>query len=342
MRKKLQHLGSLTILLLFGFTVTTLSAIPTYAASLTTTSITMNPDTEGVVNNPVINFTTIGAIPTNGTFALNFPSEFSLTGLVAGDITVAGTGITTTSKSISGNTVTVTITAGSAATGVDISVTFANSHITNPSTSGEYFIGILTYDSGASPVDNGSVKAVIDNANNANTANMKINAEVFQQCTMSLGTADIINLGSLVIGSDSIGSHDVTINCNAASFNFSLSDSVNGMYNGAVSFADATTAATNPTSATLASCVATNPQGCFGVHVTESYADTDLSCDSDLATATQYSGINDATAITACAGAGPVDANTNTITVAYGARITANSQAGVYTDTVTYTLAPTF
>ncbi len=326
-------LGMATMLLNFGL----VSAAPL-------TGVSSSADTRLEAADPAsytVDFTTVGTVPVGGSVYLSFPAQFDLINVAPADVAPTFGGTSTGTVTVTGNMIKLVIATADLEAGAQ---SIAIDDVINPDDSGEYYIGILTTLADGTGVDEGAAQAKIGNANDEDNANILVTAQLFQQCTMDLGAADIIDLGLLVLNTPALGQHLVTIDCNAETFTVNLTDEVTQFDNGVTQFVDASTAAANPTSETLASCVATNTEGCFGVHVSEDYADADLACDADLAEASEFAGLSDVTATTICNGSAPVDSASAAqhITVQYGAVAGADSTSGVYTDLITYVLTPSF
>jgi hypothetical protein len=233
-------------------------------------------------------------------------------------------------------------------------------------------VGIITTDASGGILDTGAVDGVIDNANDVNYDNILISASLFQQCTLDLGSDDILDLGVLALGNVSDESHTVSVQCNADNgFTVSVLDSGgfsqvaytsptqdhNSASDG-VTFGDATTVNANPTSDLLSVCA--DAQGCFGIHIARSTGapDPDMTCDPDLASGTaedgtlasvtgEYAGIDGTggTATVLCSATDPVTADATDgfdFTAHYAVAMKADAPAGVYSDLVVFVLSPNF
>ncbi len=310
-----------------------------------TTELVLSDNTENTASTVGITFKNCSPIPAGGSLLLNFPSQWNLAGVLPSDIAISSPSVSST-ITINGNMITLVPTSLIVAdTNINILIGDVNLP-TNPPNSGVYYVGILTTDETGRQLDEGSVDGVIDNANNANVDNVMITAQLFQQCSLDLGSADIIDLGLLVINTDSSGSHNAQVDCNAETFTLALTDETNGFRNSnGDALGDATSVTADPTAGTLDTCV--DPDGCFGVTVnggTQQSGDANFSCDTSFTSSSVYSGLSDTQPITICSGTGPVDSagKAEFFTVAYGARVQPDASAGIYSDLIFYTLTPSF
>lgn len=367
MEKAIQKKLSLVSLLAMGVMLMSFLALApkAYAAGIT---ISVDPDTattdeqeEGYAGAEwEFQFTVDTAIPVDGEIIVTFPSEF--TNIASGNVTATvAPGTATLAATGTGNTVTLTVGTATLAATTD-TVTFNITGVTNPTHSGEYYIGILTADDNGTTLNSGAAKAEIGNSIDDQEANVMITGQIYQQCTMDLGTADVYDLGILAIDAATTtdgNEHLVSVNCNVDGSNdsndpydsaFSIQVTDNGGF--AIDNSDASktfaNVAAHDTDGNVAAgevgaldATCTDDQGCFGMKIENvSVTDTDFICDADL-TGTDYTGTTlAANAIKVCGGKDPV--STSSFDVEYGVYTKADAPAGIYNNVVYYTLNANF
>ncbi len=141
---------SVLLALMLALSFSLIPAVPVSAAPLSGESVTPTSATVGASTDYDIAFTTATDIPlSTGTIVITFPvaaNEYDLSTVVEGDVSVTddGSAYTYTSAVINSGAGTVTITAGGSAIAASsaVVVTIGNSHIVNPTASGDYTINI--------------------------------------------------------------------------------------------------------------------------------------------------------------------------------------------------------
>lgn len=133
-----------------------------------------------------LNFTPSTPIPDGGQVVLTFPAQYSLSAITDADISATGTNIVNTSETIDtlNNTITSTLTTSGVVTSA-VSYTIDTSPgITNPSNAGNYVVGISTYSSSHTLLDEGTA------VTNISAAGI-INAVVTEALLMTINTPTI-------------------------------------------------------------------------------------------------------------------------------------------------------
>lgn len=306
------------------------------AAGITPT-VTPSSQTVSTSSNVTLSFTPVTPITTGSTIIVGIPSGYTGgAALTTSDISVTGTNITSTvSSGFSATGFTSTLTTSANVTTAVTIVIGGTNKLSSPAAAGNYAFTVTTSvgDSGANFQYVGQANVVLVRAvvpvslsfairNSADTANTN---------TCDMGTLSVASIGSC--------SYRLKVGSNAASYAISVSTSGN-FTNGAYSFANAAAGATG-----TALSAGTER---YGAIITGGSA-----TNGSVALATAYSaGANSVSYVNGSAATlltvtgqnnpGVSSDTTNTSLVTHNAATSSTTAAGLYTQTVTYTVLPTF
>lgn len=291
------------------------------AANLTTVAVNGGSIINATTQVTTVSFTPVTALTNGSVVYVTYPSTYTDTGLVFGDIDVANGATDLTEGVITVDTTAnlITIPVTTVTTGTSpVTLTFSNSHLASATAE------VATFAVSTSVGDRGVVAVSTASANV-----VAVSATVLPSLSMALVTTNA-NLGILSSSAvtDSAGQTAVTVSTNAGA-GYSLS-------------ASATTS--DATNMPLASRNALGTPGTpgFGVFVGS------VSDAANGGVLTSVAGFNSTTAATAINGTpaaiasstGP--ANGDVVNVKYAGGISALTPAGAYTLTTTYTISGSF
>ncbi len=132
-----------------------------FAGGMSSVSVTLTDYTVSATPiNTTIVFDPDGSVNSNDGIQINFQSDFDISSVVDGDISVtqtnSGTDITKGTASVSGQNLQIPITTESDTPSGQITIIITNNNIVNPTSSSTYLITISTYDLGADNAFGGS------------------------------------------------------------------------------------------------------------------------------------------------------------------------------------------
>lgn len=354
---------------------------PTYASQLGLVSATASSSAPSVSTNYMVQFTTVNPIGgyTGSTTRITFDpagSAFDVTAVAVGDVDISrsGGGLNMVSNSglCSGvaNQIYVSAISGGAPDYIElttcttdtiaagaITVSFSNSHITNPVTPGSYVVrvnGTMTDlgDTRVAIINRVTMSGTIEPNLTFSVISVATSSPVNGDMTSTSTTATAIGFGTLSVGTSSIAAQDITVQTNAL-HGFSVTvtenqDLTSG--NGATinAFRDG-----NPApGGVLASPAAWGaaPAGTIGSpntygHMGITSEDSDLP-GGDIFGSQLYGGLTATSTRTVLYHTGPADASTANIgrtRVGYRVQITSLQEAGNdYTNQITYVCTPIF
>ena len=323
--------------------------------SITTTQGVVDPTDKCVNSDMTITFEPETALQTGWQVVLsipnNYPAGFDDFGtLDDGAVTVTGDNITSTTETFAtaGSapdimyyiTSTLTVTGSQSNTITMVIGDGATKQLQNPCYAGTYGVGIATFETDGTPHEFGMAYVLIDDSDAI------VTALVASQCTL-YWTDDQIDLGLLLINTQVYGEHQVVLDCNAVDgVDFLVSDGASGLTNGLgsdvddVSYTDA--GSNNSYLNDSLQQIETGEE--FGINLNTA------NCTSGTLAITD-GGAGGFTSVNSFAGLQSTDtlaAQTTTqvdtcaFNTRYAASIDANTIAGYYTDTVTYTLQARF
>lgn len=283
-------------------------ALPVQAAAITT--ITVNGDnvlnaTEAVAT---VVFTPVTALTNGSSIVVTYPSTFTDTSFVAGNVTPTQTGATfgTPVVDTTANTITLPVTTGGGTNAVTVTIA---SNLVAPAS------GIASFGVSTSVGDTGAVLVSVANANQ-----VAVTATVLPTLTLALsGTPTLGTVGTTRL--NSTGNTTLTVSTNAA--------------NGYTLQAAATTS-----DATDMPLVASNTlEGAAAGFAAFVASVTGATADADFSTQTS-TGVLSGTAQDIAARTGV--AASDTVVVTYSARAIATTPADNYTMTTTFTATASF
>lgn len=303
------------------------NALVAIAAPITTTSNVMSTLGINDASTHNITFTIPNAVPAAGTITLTFPSDFNFTGVVTGD--VSATGAPTVGLSGTQNRIITLTYAGGTAAGVK-NVTIGGSLALNATTTGVKSIALATSagDSGAVAVYLVTDDQVVVTANVNQTLNFAVSDNTIGFGDLASGSIRYATGDTLGTGAEPTNAHTLTAGTNGTG-GYTVSArgdtlSANGGADTITRIADATA----PTAGT--------EQFGFDVDYASGGSAPTVSAPFDDYGMTDVA----ATAEPIATQAGPTA--DNIFDVNYTANITAVTEAGAYTTTMTYTMSANF
>jgi hypothetical protein len=302
---------------------------------------TITPSTANVSTATSIDvtFTAVTAIASGGNIKLIYPDTYTGTVSTA-NTTVQGAAPSSVNNVSSSGYVTSTLVLGSAIT-ANTSVTVSTSALTTPSSAGNYDFSIVT-----SGGDSGANFQYVGQAN-------VVQVRAFVPTSLSFvirnsddtANTNVCDLG--ILSTTSVGScaYRLKVGTNASSgYVISVSSSGN-LTNGTTSFTNAATGSNGSGGTNIVAATET-----YGVNVTKgsttSGAATTLAAVYNAGNTNSVSYVNTsaATLLSSAGTNAPATSGdtANTALVTHNAAISSNTGAGEYTQTVTYTVAPSF
>lgn len=289
-----------------------------YAGVIGSPKDTLTREAVSTAANHTITFTTPSGIDSADTVTLTFESDFNIASVVVGDVTIGGNA--PASATVAGQILTITadadttVTAGNTAT-----IVITNSHITNPSSAGDFFITF-----GGTFGDTGKIAIPI-----LTNDRISITGDIALSITFALSTTTCA-LGTLTTGAvGSCGPFTYTVGTTAGSgYTVTIQDAGDGTANDGLYKAAVPTDLIDSATVTLAA--GTEGYGVQGAVNTgaQTIAATYLKTSNDVG------GLNrTATTISSYNGATPANQITD---VTVKAAIAAGTFAGTYSDTLTF------
>ena len=348
MKKKLKifSIGALVLTLALSM----LSAQIVLAGGISVVSITLSNYAASGATNATIIFNPDGNINTNNGIQVTFPSGFSISNVVNGDVSITqthtSTDITKGTATVSSQNLRITVDTEGDQTSGTLTVAVANNHITN-STAGSKAFSISTWDLGADDAwggsganadtekDSGGAAIVVG----LNQVNISANVDPTLTLNLSDTTCDLSTLSTAGL---STCSYDSTVSTNATSgytAYIKADGTLRNTTNHITDVADATVGVTN------SSGVSTEEE--YGVSTTKASQtitqnNSGTSCTNlaaQLTTAMPGSALSTSDQ-TYASSSGPVSADSATL--CHAAVITGTTPAGVYAQTVTITVVGNF
>ena len=331
-RKTITKVSALLAVVSLSASALSLLTVPTYAAGLTTT-LTPSAQSVSINGNVVLTFTPVTAVTNGSTITVAFPAGYTGgAALTNADVAVTGTNITSTVSSgftATGFTSTLT-TSANVTTPITITIGGTNK-LTSPVTAGNYGFLVNT-----SVGDTGGVFQYVGQAN-------VVQVRAFVPTTLSFAirnTTDTANintcdLGTLTTAAIGTCSYRLKVGTNASNgYTVSVATS-GGLTNGTKTFSDAAAGAagTEKYGATITGGSTTSASA---VTVATAY-------NAGATNGVLYTNVAPALLLTAAGSNNPATTDvTNTALVTHKAAIAADTAAGLYTQTVTYTVTPSF
>ena len=325
----------------------------TVAVTLNNTSVA-NGDTA----DKIITFTPSTALINNSKVYVYYPSSYTDTSLVAGDVTIVKTGdanFTSGAKSmdLTNNVITITLTTGGTLdTSNPFIITIGNAHLVASSSGGvNYSFGIATDNlSGAGDV--GATLQYVGTLNKVQvtaivppvlTFAIRNSADSAEQSTA--GTQKVCNLGVLSLTAVSSCAYRLKVTTNANSGYTISYNSDTRLYNGSYNFTDSAIGSPGTTIAAgteMYGVILTKGAISSGASVTRN--STKFSTDPDAAKSFRITEAAGPYTVLTAAGYNAPGATdtTNTTLMTHEAAISGSTPTGSYSHIITYTVAATF
>jgi len=337
-RKTITKVSALLAVVSLSASALSLLTVPTYAAGLTTT-LTPSAQSVSINGNVVLTFTPVTAVTNGSTITVAFPAGYTGgAALTNADVTVTGTNITTSTESgftATGFTSTLT-TSANVTTPITITIGGTNK-LTSPVTAGNYAFLVNT-----SVGDTGGVFQYVGKAN-------VVQVRAFVPTTLSFAirnatdTANIntCDLGTLTTAAIGTCSYRLKVGTNASNgYTVSVATS-GGLTNGTKTFANAAAGAAGTLLAAGTERYGATITG--GSTTSASAVTVAVPYNAGVTNGVLYTNVAPALLLTAAGSNNPIATDTaNTTLVTHKAAIAADTAAGLYTQTVTYTVTPSF
>jgi hypothetical protein len=357
MKKNMKFISIAGIILLV-FTLSLVGDNTAKAGGLTAVSVTQTTYTNSAaVATTTIVFTPDTDVNSLDGILLSFESDYDISSVVNGDVTVAqangGTDITKGTAAVSSQDIQIPITTEGDDPDGAITITIANSHITNPTSDETYTITITTYDLGTSGAFGGSdgeadteedqgAAAVIIGTNQ-----VTISGTVDPTLTLSLSGTSCA-LGTLSTTNVETCSYDATVATNASNGYSAYIKEGATLQNSNSDVITAVTASEDVTPGGDTSPV--DEQYGIGVDTTDTtdtfpdYTGTDTcaNIDNQASLALPSEPLSTSDQRFAYASAVVDGSTTGVTTICHGAAIIGTTPAGAYSHTVTVTVTGNF
>ncbi|MEI6729550.1 MAG: hypothetical protein WCK98_07985 [bacterium] len=306
------------------------------AAGITPT-VTPSTQTVSTSSNVTLSFTPVTPITTGSTIIVGIPSGYTGgAALTTSDIAVTGTNITSTvSSGFSATGFTSTLTTSANVTSAVTIVIGGTNKLSSPVAAGNYAFTISTSvgDSGGNFQYVGQANVVLVKAV------VPVSLSFAIRDNLDLAFTNSCNMGTLSVASIGSCTYRLKVGSNAASYAISVATSGN-FTNGAYSFSNAAagatgtalTAGTEKYGAIITPGSATNGTAALATAYSAG-ANTVSYINGSAATLLTVTGQNNP---------GVSSDVTNTTLVTHNAATSSTTAAGLYTQTVTYTVLPTF
>lgn len=312
--------------------LTQFKSIQTQAAGITPT-VTPNTQTVSTNANVTLVFTPVTPITNGSTIIVSFPAGYTGgAALTNADVATTGTNITSTVESaFTATSFTSTLTTSANVTTAVTIVIGATNRLTSPVTAGNYPFSVTT-----SVGDSGANFQYVGQANVVQVrALVPVSLSFVIRNTADTANTNICDMGTLSVAAVGTCSYRLKVGANAASYAVSVAtsgDFTNGSYNFLNAAPTAITAGSERYGAVITAGAVTNGS----VVLAGPYS----------AGASSVSYVNTVAAtlltVTGQNNPGTSGDTTNTSLVTHNAAIGSTTAAGLYTQTVTYTVLPTF
>lgn len=207
--------------------VLSLAVLPNAAlAANISTTVQVNGGTTLATSTAVttIRFTPTTALTNGSTFTVSYPSTYTDTSFVSGDVSVANTGgsFSVTSVNTSSNTISVSVTTAGTGTS-QVTLTLSGSHLLSPAVAESSSFGVST-----SVGDTGVALVYVGNANL-----VTVTASVLPTLTFNLSTTSLSlgTVGTSAYSSASLNAEVGTNNSTGATIQFNSTNLTNGSHN---------------------------------------------------------------------------------------------------------------
>lgn len=302
-------------------------------------STTVTPSSQTVANsaNIVLSFTPATPITNGSTITIGTPSGYTgFATLVDADVAVAGTNITSSSETFSSPNITSTLVTSANVT-TAVTITISNAKLSTAATAGNYAFSIIT-----SVGDFGAVLQYVGLANIVNVSGIVAPTLSFViRNAADTANTNVCNLLTFSVTAVNDCTYRLKIGTNAQSGYIVQSTTTGNFVSGVNTFADAApgAAGTNIVAGTET----------YGVRIAPGTVSTGAisvptAFNAGATNFVDYSHTTPQTVLTSTGRNNPAASNDTTLTSLFTHRgaINATTPAGLYTQTVTYTVTPSF